>query len=593
VSGGSLVRADLAVLSQRPREVLSGRFPVGGRSKTVAEVKLGALRAGVRTQVTELRRGKGPPAAGIYVVRANAVTRAGKLRARGSAIVVRVGHDGRFVNLLQPQRSVAPGAFTNRAGSISQLGAALLGKVVSGGQRNAYHFEYGPTTAYGAQTASQTTRSQPKVVHVSANAVGLSFATTYHYRLVATNCGGCVWGTSYGADRTFTTRGTAGLPSWQVDADRAVATYNAIQQYFYATDGSSLYLQPQGAKHYSYLWPFSRMLDGTIALAGIPSNVLGGASYGAALADRLQGLSRYWDGTGYESYPPAPYGSGGDKYYDDAGWVGLASAQAYHLTGNPVALQDARNALNFAYPGGWAGGASFESGGIYWVNQGTGVGVNNHNRTTNSNAPHAETALLLAALDPTYATTYENDAANIYAWVNHYLYNVYNAADPQGPNPNYDPTQPALMFDKVRGGNTIDKTLWTYNQGAMIAANVREYQTTGQSAYLQTAEAIATTALSTFNETGYLNNQPAAFNAIFFRGLLVLYSTTGDAGLRAQIIQTIQTYADDSWSYYRSSNGLFQFPSSAGSGYQLLDQGAMLEIYAMLAWDPANYGELP
>jgi len=126
----------------------------------------------------------------------------------------------------------------------------------------------------------------------------------------------------------------------------------------------------------------------------------------------------------------------------------------------------------------------------------------------------------------------------------------------------------------------------------MIAANVREYQKTGNSAYLSDAEAIANTALSTFNETYYINHS-AAFNAIFFRGLLVPYSVTGDTVLKTNIIQTIQTYANDAWNNHRSSQGLFSFASSHGTGYQLLDQGAMLQIYAMLAWNPSDYAKLP
>ena len=85
----------------------------------------------------------------------------------------------------------------------------------------------------------------------------------------------------------------------------------------------------------------------------------------------------------------------------------------------------------------------------------------------------------------------------------------------------------------------------------------------------------------------------AAVQAIFFRGLLVLYSATSDTALQSKIIQTIQTYADDAWNNHRSSNGLFSFSSSSGTGYQLLDQGAMLQIYAMLAWNPSDYAKLP
>jgi hypothetical protein len=422
---------------------------------------------------------------------------------------------------------------------------------------------------------------------------------------VATSCGGCPSGTSYGPDETVPTIATT---TQELDAERAVLAYNAMQGYFYAPsvypgDTSSLYAQSYpasaSASRYSFLWPFSRAMAGTVALAGIPSSLLGGVNYFADAADRLTGLSRYWSGNGYDSYPPAPYGSGGDKYYDDAGWVGLTSVQDYQVTGNPTALQDAKNVFNWVWPGGWAGSASFEPGGIYWVNQGVGLGVSNHDRTTNSTGPNAEESLLLANLDPTNAATYDAAATSEYAWVNHYLYNVPNSAsdpnptDAEGPNPNYNPGEVALMVDKVRGSNALDPALWTYNQGTMIGANVREYQATGQAGYLEDAQAIATTALNKFNESQYLNNQPAAFNAIFFSGLLDLYTVTSDPALQSNIIQTIQTYANDAWSYYRTAQNLFRFPSSQNSGYQLLDQGAMVEIYAMLAWNPSNYGKLP
>jgi hypothetical protein len=263
------------------------------------------------------------------------------------------------------------------------------------------------------------------------------------------------------------------------------------------------------------------------------------------------------------------------------------------MTGDPTSLADAKNVFNFVYPGGWAGSASFEPGGIHWVQQGVGTGLGNHSRTTNSTAPNAELALLLENFDPANAANYDAGASAMYGWVNHYLYNVNsNPTDFYGPNPNHDPSKPALMFDSVTTNDTISTSLFTYNQGTMIAANVREYQKTGNSAYLSNAEAIASIALSTFTESNLIN-QSAAFNAIYFRALLVLYAATSDTTLKSNIIQAIQAYADDAWNNHRSSNGLFSFASSSGTGYQLLDQGAMLQIYAMLAWNPSDYAKLP
>ena len=201
---------------------------------------------------------------------------------------------------------------------------------------------------------------------------------------------------------------------------------------------------------------------------------------------------------------------------------------------------------------------------------------------------------LLENLDSANASKYDTGATKLYGWVNHYLYNVNaNPTDPNAPNPNYDSSQPAIIFDKVRGDNTIDKTHWTYNQGTMIAANVLEYLQTGQSAYLSNAEALANTSLSTFSESDFVSTQSAAFNAIYFRGLLLLYSATGDATLKSKILQTIRTYADDAWNNYRDSQNRFNFRSSSTSSDRLLDQGAMLEIYSALAWNASDYPKLP
>jgi Glycosyl hydrolase family 76 len=583
-AGGRLVGVKPTVISQHPRVTLMGRAPIAERREQIVTIRIGAMRAGVRSRtIRVVGRGRSL-APGDYILTVMGETRRGPVR--GSSIVLRAKRDERILYLLQAD--TAPDALSDGASAVTQTGAVIGGTLDTYGQRTRYFFEYGSTTAYGWHTASQTAGAGRKPVRVSVGISGLSFATTYHYRLVATVCSGCRWGTSYGQDRTVVTLPGHGLSTQQIDADRAIAAYNAMQQYFYAGDGSSLYTQnsPQSGNPYSYLWPFSRALAGTITLAGVPPELLGGASYAPDVSDRLVGLSRFWDGTGYDSYPAAPYGKGGDKYYDDQAWVGLSSAQSYRLTGDPVSLTDAQNAFSFVYPGGWAASATFDGpGGIYWVNQGVGVGVGNHDRTTTSNAPNAELGLLLGNLDPGSASTYDADAGAIYGWVNQYLYNTPTS-------PNYQPAQPALMFDKVRGNDTIDETLWTYNQGTMIAASVREYQVTGQPTYLSEAEAIANAALNTFTESSYVN-QPAAFDAVFFRGLLVLYSATSDMALRSRIVQTIQAYADDAWANYRAAPGLFRFPSSSGTGYQLLDQGAMVEIYAALAWNPADYDKLP
>jgi hypothetical protein len=94
---------------------------------------------------------------------------------------------------------VAPVATTGPA-NVTDRTASLGGIVDAQGAPTSYHFEYGPTSAYGASTSAAATGSGG-IVEVAAFLSGLSAATTYHYRLVATNAGGV----TKGADRTFTT----------------------------------------------------------------------------------------------------------------------------------------------------------------------------------------------------------------------------------------------------------------------------------------------------------------------------------------------------------------------------------------------------
>ncbi len=68
-------------------------------------------------------------------------------------------------------------------------------------------FEYGPTAAYGASApCGSLPPSEEAPAAVSAQLSGLTPATTYHYRSLATNAGG----TSYGGDQTLVTASPPG-----------------------------------------------------------------------------------------------------------------------------------------------------------------------------------------------------------------------------------------------------------------------------------------------------------------------------------------------------------------------------------------------
>ncbi len=104
---------------------------------------------------------------------------------------------------------VAPPSVTT--GQATGIGpdTAGLGAIVSpNGRAAAYHFEYGPSTAYGSRTADGDGGTTTSGVSVSAALAGLTPSTTYHYRVVATNAEG----TSAGGDMQFTTAAPGVIP---------------------------------------------------------------------------------------------------------------------------------------------------------------------------------------------------------------------------------------------------------------------------------------------------------------------------------------------------------------------------------------------
>jgi hypothetical protein len=93
-----------------------------------------------------------------------------------------------------------PTAATGAATGVGETGATLNGTVGAGDSSTAY-FQYGTTAAYGSSTATQSVGASSSPSPLAGAIGGLAPGTTYHFRLVAENSGGVV----YGGDQTFTT----------------------------------------------------------------------------------------------------------------------------------------------------------------------------------------------------------------------------------------------------------------------------------------------------------------------------------------------------------------------------------------------------
>jgi Galactose oxidase, central domain/Kelch motif len=105
---------------------------------------------------------------------------------------------------------------------ISSCSATLNGSLDPHELTTNVHFQYGTTTSYGSTTAAQT-QTGCTYRNISANISGLAASTTYHFRIVATNSAG----TTYGADRIFTTLSATGPPVVITNPASLIASFSA------------------------------------------------------------------------------------------------------------------------------------------------------------------------------------------------------------------------------------------------------------------------------------------------------------------------------------------------------------------------------
>ncbi len=87
------------------------------------------------------------------------------------------------------------------ASNVTFSSVVLSGNINPQGQATNYYFQYGTTSGYGAQTPLAPAGNGTILIRISQLVSGLQSATTYHFRLVATNSAG----TTTGIDHMVTT----------------------------------------------------------------------------------------------------------------------------------------------------------------------------------------------------------------------------------------------------------------------------------------------------------------------------------------------------------------------------------------------------
>ena len=354
-------------------------------------------------------------------------------------------------------------------------------------------------------------------------------------------------------------------------ARQADASFAALQTYFAAGDGlyREQYPVEPGDNAYSYEWPFSQAHVAALDLAVRPGSA--GKRYAGALATHDAAQLSYWHDAGTTGLPgfasgvEPPFGGGGDFFYDDNEWVGLEDVQHSAFFHDAASLHQAQQIFALV-ESGWDSDPSHPNpGGVFWTQASW-----SSDRNTVSNMPGAELGLRLYQI--TGRAEYLEWALRMYRWTND------NLQRPDG-----------LYSDHVGLDGTIEKTVWSYNQGVPVGVNVLLYEVTGQRHYLQEAERIAAASYDYFVRGGRLDGQPPFFNSIYFKNLLLLESVTHGTRYR----QAMADYAERMWSTHRDpATGLFHFAAAGDQHVQMIEQAAMTQLYAVLSWPTSAYQHL-
>ncbi|MCU0355297.1 MAG: glycoside hydrolase family 76 protein, partial [Cytophagales bacterium] len=247
---------------------------------------------------------------------------------------------------------------------------------------------------------------------------------------------------------------------------------------------------------------------------------------------------------GYASYI-LKYG-GGDRYYDDNQWIGIALMDAYARTKKTEYLQKATVIYNFMM----TAHDRKTGGGLYWREK------DKLTKNTCSNAPGAILALQL--YQATKQKKYLKIAQRLYQWTNRWM------RSPEG-----------LYYDNVVVKNdSIDKRTYSYNTGTMLQTNVYLYEITGQPKYLTEAQTIAKAAVQKFYSAQTFTDD-YWFNAVMLRAFQHLRKFDPNDSY----LQAFQKRADTAWQNERNANGTM----GKTEPVNLVNQVGMVEILLRMA----------
>lgn len=344
---------------------------------------------------------------------------------------------------------------------------------------------------------------------------------------------------------SFATQIQSGVDSTIIFKQAAQKLRTAIEQQFYnkQTDYYTEFAEAsRNEKPASYLWPLCALVQ-----ADHEEEVL--LKQKGKVDKTLEVIKKYYDQrpphAGYASYPP-PLG-GGDRFYDDNQWIGIAVMDAWESEKKEAYLSIGKDIYHFMMTGyDTAGG-----GGLYWEE-------GKPTKNTCSNGPGIILALQL--YKATHQKAFLDTALLLYGWTTQHL------RSPEG-----------LYWDNVHiPSMKVDSARYSYNTGTMLQAGLYLYEITGNKQYLQQARESAKAALQFFYSNTLLKDD-YWFNAVLLRAYQHLLQHDKDK----TYINAFAACIRHEISTRQRKDGLFK---KKGKTVNLVNQAGMLEILNRLAY---------
>ena len=331
----------------------------------------------------------------------------------------------------------------------------------------------------------------------------------------------------------------------------------AIQNNFYEKASGNFFVTVDPAKReihqgylrkYSYLWSLCALYQAANEMEKLDSR-----------SDLMSPLVKLMD----SYYSPALPKPGftdyimelqpGERYYDDNEWIGITALDAYARKKDKKDLTLGQAMYDFVM----TGHDEVLGGGIYWKEGSLS------SKNTCSNGPGILVALQL--FEATKNNAYLDTALQLFNWTDRWL------RTPSG-----------LYYDNIRvKDSSISKSVFSYNTGTMLQANVYLYEILGDKKYLADANAIAGASLTFFYGSGKFRDN-YWFNAVMLRAYQHLLKDNPDT----RYIIAFKKCLDNALQNDKNEKGLFQGKEGE---MNLVDHGGMLEILARYAWLETRY----